>query len=150
MLYYTVYMQREKCIRQKPYTGCIKGGHKPMEKTQSSKKGTLRVSENVIVTIVKNTASEIDGIFKIAAKPLSIKGLLQGSADPSDIKVSMLDGVCRISMSVIAKSGFNIVSVCEEVQEKVKSAVQSMTGVTVSKVDISVVDVSFEAEPETI
>ncbi len=117
-----------------------------MEKTATPKKGTLRVSESVIVTIVKNTASEIDGIFKIAAKPISIKSLLQSSADPSDIKISMLDGVCKISMSVITKSGYNVISVCEEVQERVKAAVQSMTGVTVSKVDISVVDVSFAPE----
>ncbi len=121
-----------------------------MEKAVNSKKGTLKVSENVIVTIIKNTVSEIEGISKIAAKSLSIKSLLQGSTDQSDIKVSMLDGVCRISMSVIAKSGYNIVAVCEEAQEKVKAAVQSMTGVTVSKVDISVVDVNFAAETESI
>ena len=132
------------------YAGSIKGGRKPMEKAVNSKKGTLKVSENVIVTIIKNTVSEIEGISKIAAKSLSIKSLLQGSTDQSDIKVSMLDGVCRISMSVIAKSGYNIVAVCEEAQEKVKAAVQSMTGVTVSKVDISVVDVNFAAETESI
>lgn len=117
-----------------------------MEKAVNTKKGTLKVSENVIVTIVKNAASEINGVYKIATKSLSIKSLLQSSSDPSDIKVTMLDGVCRISMSIVAKSGFNIVSVCEEVQEKVKAAVQSMTGVTVSKVDVSVVDVDFSTE----
>lgn len=114
-----------------------------MEKAVNQKKGTLKVSENVIVTIVKNAASEVDGVYKIAAKSLSIKSLLQSSSDPSDIKVTMLDGVCRISMSIIARSGYRIVDVCEEIQEKVKAAVQSMTGVTVSKVDVSVADVDF-------
>lgn len=114
-----------------------------MEKTANSQKGTLRVSENVIVTIVKNAAAEIDGVYKIATKPLSIKSLLQSSSDPSDIKVSMPDGACRITMSVVAKSGCNIVSVCEKIQEKVKAAVQSMTGVAVSRVDVSVTDVHY-------
>ena len=41
------------------------------------------------------------------------------------------------------KSGYNIVSVCEQIQERVKAAVQSMTGVTVSKVNVSVADVDF-------
>lgn len=117
-----------------------------MEKEANTKKGSLKVSENVIVTIVKNTAAEIDGVYKIAAKSLSIKSLLQSSTDPSDIKVSMLDGVCKISMSIIASSGYNIVNVCEQVQERVKAAVQSMTGVTVSKVDVSVTDVDFSTE----
>lgn len=117
-----------------------------MEKETYSKKGALKVSENVIVTIAKNAASEIDGVYKIATKTLNIKSLLQSSSDPSDIKVTMLDGVCAISMSIVAKSGFNIVSVCEQIQEKVKSAVQSMTGVTVSRVDVTVADVSFGTE----
>ena len=119
-----------------------------MEKAQETKKGTLRVSESVIVTIVKNAASEIDGVKKIATKPLSIKSLLQSSADPSDIKVTMIDGVCMIKLSIVAASGYNIVSVCEQIQEKVKAAVQSMTGVTVSRVDVSVTDVSFIPEAE--
>ena len=114
-----------------------------MEKDTTTKKGALKVSESVIATIVKNAASEIDGVHRIATKGLSIKSLLQSSADPSDIRISMQDGVCRIAMSVVAKSGYNVVSVCEQIQERVKSAVQSMTGVTVSTVDISVVDVDF-------
>ena len=118
-----------------------------MEKETNSKRGTLKVSENVIVTIVKNSASEIDGVHKIATKSLSIKSLLQSSSDPSDIKVTMLDGVCCIAMSIVAKSGYNVVSVCEQIQEKVKAAVQSMTGVTVSRVDVSVADVDFGTEP---
>ncbi len=117
-----------------------------MEKAVYSKKGALRVSENVIVTIVKNAASEIDGVHRIATKGFSIKSLLQSSSDPSDIKVSMPDGVCQIAMSIVAKSGYNVVNVCEQVQEKVKAAVQSMTGVTVSRVDVSVADVDFGAE----
>ncbi len=117
-----------------------------MEKTESAKKGTLKVSENVVVTIARNAASEIDGVYRIANKPISIKSLLKSSSDPGDIKVSMLDGVCRISMSIVARSGYNVVSVCEQIQEKVKAAVQSMTGVTVSRVDVSVADVDFSSE----
>ena len=118
----------------------------PMEKTAKTKKGSLRVSEGVIITIVKNAAAEIDGVHKIASRQLSIKNILQSSTDPSDIKVSMLDGVCKISVSIIAESGYNIVSVCEQIQDRVKAAVQSMTGVTVSKVDISVAEVVFPGE----
>lgn len=116
-----------------------------MEKTYS-KSGSLKVSENVIVTIVKNAVAEIDGVYKIASKTFSVKSLLQSSSDPSDVRVTMSDGVCKISMSVVAKSGYNVVSVCEQIQDKVKSAVQSMTGVTVSRVDISVTDVDFTPE----
>lgn len=119
-----------------------------MEKTVSQGKGTLKVSESVIVTIAKNAALEVDGVHKIATKSLRIKSLLQSSSDPSEIKVSMNEGVCMITMSIVTKSGYNVVHVSEQIQEKVKAAVQSMTGVTVSKVDVSVADVNFDEESQ--
>ncbi len=117
-----------------------------MEQSSRNRKGTLRVSENVIITITKNAACEVDGVSSIAAKPFSIRSLLNSNLDNSLVSVVMLDGVAKISLSIIAKSGYNIVGVCELIQEKVKAAVQSMTGVTVSKVNICVVGVDFSED----
>ena len=117
-----------------------------MEKTESGKKGTLRVSENVVITIVKNAALEVEGVYRIPAKPLKIKSLLQSSADPADVSATMNEGVCRIALSIIVKNGYNVVNVCEQIQEKVKAAVQSMTGVPVAKVDVTVSGVEFDTE----
>ncbi len=114
-----------------------------MEQSSRNRRGTLKVSENVIITITKNAACEVDGVSAIANKPFSIKSLLNPNLDNSMVNVVMLDGVAKIAISIIAKSGYNIVNVCELIQEKVKAAVQSMTGVTVSKVNISVVGVDF-------
>lgn len=117
-----------------------------MEQSTKTKKGTLRVSENVIITITKNAASEVLGVASIAQKPFSVGSFLRSNVEPSDVSVAMLDGVAKISMSIITKSGYNIINVCEQIQERVKAAVQTMTGVTVSKVNVSVVDVEFEAQ----
>ncbi len=117
-----------------------------MEKTENTNKGSLKVSESVIVTIVKNAASEIDGVYRIAVKPFSVKSMLRSSADPCDVKVSMQEGVCKISMSVVVRSGYNSIKVCEQLQEKVKAAVQSMTGVTVAQVNVTVADVYYSEE----
>lgn len=119
-----------------------------MEQSTRTKRGTLKVSENVIITITKNAASEVSGVAAIASKPFSVSSILRLKIDTSDVSVVMLDGVAKISMSIIAKSGYNIVSVCEQIQERVKAAVQTMTGVTVSKVNVSVVDVDFAEQHE--
>ncbi len=108
------------------------------------RKGTLRVSESVIITITKNAACEVDGVARIAEKPFNIKSLLNPNLDTSCVTVTMLDGVAKIALSIVAKSGYNMINVCERIQEKVKAAVQSMTGVTVSKVNVSVTGVDFE------
>ncbi len=117
-----------------------------MEQSTRTRKGTLKVSENVIVTITKNTANEIPGVAAIATKPLSFNSIVRPKADSSDVSVVMLDGVAKISMSIVVKNGYNIVNTCEQIQERVKAAVQTMTGVTVSKVNISVVDVDFSSQ----
>lgn len=114
-----------------------------MERSTVNRKGTLKVSENVIITIVKNAACEVDGVASIALKPFSVKSILNPNLDNACVCVTMLDGVAKITLSIIAKSGYNIVNVCEQVQERVKAAVQSMTGVTVPKVNVSVVGVDF-------
>ncbi len=119
-----------------------------MEQSTRTRRGTLKVSENVIITITKNAAGEVSGVAAIASKPFSVSSLIRPRVDTSDISVVMLDGVAKISMSIIAKSGYNIVNVCEQIQEKVKAAVQTMTGVTVSKVNVSVVDVDFAEQHE--
>ncbi len=117
-----------------------------MEQTTRSRKGTLKVSENVIVTITKNAATEVSGVAAIASRPFSVSSIVRPKVDASDISVVMLDGVAKISMSIIVKSGYNIVNTCEQIQERVKAAVQTMTGVTVSKVNVSVVDVDFSSQ----
>ncbi|HIV11151.1 MAG TPA: Asp23/Gls24 family envelope stress response protein [Candidatus Faeciplasma avium] len=112
---------------------------------EKAKKGTLRVSQNVIITITKNAALEVEGVSRIAVRSLDIMKLFSSKLDNSLINIEMLDGVAKISLSIVVLSGYNVMSVCEQIQEKVKSAVQSMTGVTVSKVNVSVVDVDFPA-----
>lgn len=114
-----------------------------MEVSQRSKKGTLRVSENVIISIANNAAMEVVGVSKISTRPFNVLKLFSSKVSGNAIRVTMLDGVAKISMSIIVFSGYNVSSVCEQIQAKVKSAVQSMTGVTVSKVNVSVVDVDF-------
>ncbi len=123
--------------------GRIKEDIKLMEVSQRSKKGTLRVSENVIISIANNAAMEVVGVSKISTKPFNVLKLFSSKVSGNAIRETMLDGVAKISMSIIVFSGYNVSSVCEQIQAKVKSAVQSMTGVTVSKVNVSVVDVDF-------
>ena len=114
-----------------------------MDQSTRTRRGTLRVSESVIITITKNAACEVDGVSRIAEKPFSLKSILNPNLDNTCVSVTMLDGVAKIALSIVALSGYNMVNVCERIQEKVKAAVQSMTGVTVSKVNVTVTGVDF-------
>ena len=48
----------------------------------------------------------------------------------------MRDGTAELTLNLVVKFGAKIPAVAEKVQENVKSAVQNMTNVTVSRVNL--------------
>ena len=58
------------------------------------------------------------------------------------------DGTAEITLEIVAAFGARIPAVAEKVQENVKSAVQNMTNVTVSRVDLVIAGLAPAAEPQ--
>ena len=80
-----------------------------------------------------NTTREIIG--KLGMKTLS-KG----------VKVDVLEGIVTVSLKLNLKYGYSIVDVSNKVQEKVKSAIENMTGLTVADVNIRIAGVDVPEE----
>ena len=80
-----------------------------------------------------NTTREIIG--KLGMKTLS-KG----------VKVDVLEGIVTVSLALTLKYGYSLVSVSNKVQEKVKAAIENMTGLTVADVNIRVMGVDVPEE----
>ena len=64
------------------------------------------------------------------------------------VKVTVEESNALIEVEISVKFGINIKKVCEEVQAKVKNAVETMTGLTVSGVNVIVSDVWAEKEKQ--
>ena len=64
------------------------------------------------------------------------------------VTVEMRDGTAEITLEIVAAFGARIPAVAEKVQENVKSAVQNMTNVTVSRVDLVIAGLAPAAEPQ--
>ena len=62
------------------------------------------------------------------------------------VKVDVLDGIVTVSLAMNMKFGYSIKEVTEKVQEKVKSAIENMTGLEVADVNIRVVGVDVPEE----
>ena len=65
-----------------------------------------------------------------------LKSLLESASIQPPVVVEMRDGTASITLHLMMQFGARIPSVAEKVQENVKSAVQNMTNVTVSRVDL--------------
>ena len=62
------------------------------------------------------------------------------------VKVDVLEGIVTVSLALVLKYGYSIMDVSAKIQEKVKAAVENMTGLTVADVNIRIAGVDMGEE----
>ena len=105
--------------------------------------GSLRISEEVIATIAKYAASEVNGVFAVKNNSSPIKGLLKSSLNRA-INISLNDDIAVIDIYIVVKYGIKIADIAAKVQSSVKTAVQNMTSITVSKINVYITGIAFD------
>ena len=100
--------------------------------------GSLQISTEVVGKIARCAALEVDGVAEVSCgvQNKKLKSLLESASIQPPVVVEMRDGTANITLHLMMQFGARIPSVAEKVQENVKSAVQNMTNVTVSRVDL--------------
>ena len=99
---------------------------------------SLQISTEVIAKIAHCAALEVDGVAEVSCgrQNKKLQGLLEASSIQSPVTVEMRDGTASITLNLMVSFGARIPAVAEKVQENVKTAVQNMTNVTVSRVNL--------------
>ncbi|MBR1739504.1 MAG: Asp23/Gls24 family envelope stress response protein [Ruminococcus sp.] len=107
---------------------------------------SLHISQDVIARIITNSISEIEGVYGVAPVMKTPRQLWFREKSFGDIRIGLVDDVLSVSIGIILNSGSKAVAVSEEIQEQVKSSVQTMLGLTVAKVNVTVCGVHFGEE----
>ena len=109
--------------------------------------GEVHISDEVVAIIAGLAATEIEGVQSMAGNitnelvsKLGMKNLSKG------VKVTISDDSVEVSLGLNIKYGYEIPAVSKKVQDKVKSAIETMTGLTVTAVNIKIVSLNIEAE----
>ena len=109
--------------------------------------GEVHISDEVVAIIAGLAATEIEGVQSMAGNitnelvsKLGMKNLSKG------VKVTISDDSVEVSLALNIKYGYEIPAVSKKVQDKVKSALETMTGLTVTAVNIKIVSLNIEAE----
>ena len=107
--------------------------------------GSLQISTEVIAKIARCAALEVEGVAEVSCgtQNKKLKDLLEASIQPP-VALEMRDGTPELTLHLIMASGARIPAVAEKVQENVKSAVQNMTSVTVSRVNLVIAGLAAE------
>ena len=100
--------------------------------------GSLQISTEVLGKIARCAALEVAGVAEVScgSQNRKVKDFLERAKVQSPVTVEMRDGTAEITLHLVVAFGARIPSVAEKVQENVKTAVQNMTNVTVSRVDL--------------
>ncbi len=110
--------------------------------------GDIKISDDVIATLAIKAAKEIDGITGMVGGIVgNIAAAVLGKKDTSlGVDVDMKEGIASITLHVKVKYGIKIPEIAWKAQENVKTMVESITGIVVDKVNISVESIDFSQE----
>ena len=109
--------------------------------------GEVQIADEVVAIIAGLAATEVNGVASMAGNitnelvsKLGKKSLSKG------IRVKVEDGIVSVNVALNIAYGYSVPKTCKKVQEKVKAAIENMTGLEVEKVDIQIANVSISKE----
>ena len=107
--------------------------------------GEVRIADEVVAIIAGLAATEVEGVASMAGNITNEIVSKLGMKNLSKVvKVDVLEGIVTVSLTLTLKYGYSIMDVSATVQEKVKSAIENMTCLTVADVNIRVAGVDME------
>lgn len=109
--------------------------------------GEVQIADEVVAIIAALAATEVEGVASMAGNitnelisKLGMKNLSKG------VKVDVLEGVVTVTLTLNLKYNYSVIEVSGKVQEKVKNAIENMTGLEVADVNVKVAGVDMDTE----
>lgn len=106
--------------------------------------GEIQIADEVVAIIAGLAATEVEGVSSMAGNitnelvgRLGMKNLAKG------VKVDITSEAVVVDMALNMEYGFNIPKTSEEVQERVKTAIENMTGLHVAEVNVRIAGVAI-------
>lgn len=109
--------------------------------------GSVHIADEVVAIIAGLAATEVEGVEAMAGNitnelvsKLGMKNLSKG------VKVEVTAQSVTVELALTMKYGYSIPETSKLVQEKVKAAIENMTGLTVTEVNIRIAGVNINQE----
>ena len=113
-------------------------------KIKEDQMGVIRVADEVVSIIAGLAATEVEGVASMAGNitneivaKTGVKYLAKG------IRVEVLDGIVTVDVNLNIKYGYAIPEVSGNVQERVRTAIETMTGLEVGTINVRIARVDM-------
>lgn len=107
--------------------------------------GTVKIADDVVAMIAGLAATEVEGVSAMAGNvtnelmsKVGMKKLTKG------VKVDVFERHVTVDLAILMEYGYNIPTTCQKVQAKVKAAIENMTGLNVTDVNIRIAGVNMQ------
>lgn len=114
---------------------------------EDEKVGTVKIADDVVAMIAALAATEVEGVASMAGNvthellsKVGVKNATKGA------RVEVFQKKVKVDLAITIEYGYNIPATCQRVQVKVKNAVENMTGLDVTDVNIRIAGVSVSKE----
>ncbi len=98
---------------------------------------SLQISTQALAKIARCAALEVEGVAEVSCGgQKKVRDILEMVSIQQPVVVAIHDGTAEVTVHVMVAFGTKVPAMAEKVQKNVKSAIQNMTGVTVSQVNI--------------
>ena len=107
--------------------------------------GTVKIANDVVAMIAGLAATEVDGVSAMSGNITDeLMGKVGMKKQTKGVKVDILEGTVSVDLALTLEYGYNIPATCNKVQQKVKSALETMTGFEVSDVNIRIIGIKMQ------
>ena len=125
--------------------------NQPKVKLNENPEGTVSFATDVVATIAGLAANEVEGVAGMSSRNnnSSFADILSRKSSRNytkGVKVDIADNKVAVDVTIIVDYGSPVPDVAKSIQENVKKAIETMSGLDVLNVDVHVQGVSFEKE----
>ncbi|GAB6160228.1 Asp23/Gls24 family envelope stress response protein [Howardella ureilytica] len=107
----------------------------------------ISISDEVLIVIAALATTEVEGVASLSGNITNAVASRLGAGKLSKgVKIHINNRVISVDVSINIKDGYAIPDVSSQVQTRVKQAIETMTGLSVDKVNVRITGVSVENE----
>lgn len=111
---------------------------------EDEKAGSVYLAEDVVAVIACLAATrDIEGVIGVFDGPQEHKSLGYTKKLPKGVSVAIHGGIVDVDLNITIYYGYNIPSICQKVQAKVKNMIENMTGLKVGTVNLRIAGLSM-------
>ncbi|MBQ4176725.1 MAG: Asp23/Gls24 family envelope stress response protein [Lachnospiraceae bacterium] len=112
---------------------------KHMNTLKAGEKGEVKIADDVVSVIAGLAASDVKGVASLAGNATrEVIGKMGFKSLNKGIRLTVDDTQVHVWMKVNIRYGYNVPDTCAAVQDRVVTAIETMTGLTVAEVNVRV------------